>query len=501
MSEAAAVLRAAQPTGLPLVVDLDGTLLRTDTAFELIAANLTRSPLAVATALATGAVSRARMKRVLARAGALDVETLPLRDDLVAYLVEQRRAGREIHLVSAADQAIVDEVAARVGIFDSAIGSRDGVNLKGARKAAFLAERFPEGFVYAGDSPADGPVWRAAAGAIVVGNLHAAERAQRRSCTPLEASFPDEPATLKDWRMAFRLHQWAKNILLFVALIVGHQFGDPQAWLACVLGFLVLGAVASGTYVLNDLVDLPSDRRHPTKRLRMLASGRLRISRGLLLAPALIAGGLAASFRLDPWFGVGIGAYLLITLAYSFRLKRVPFLDTLMLAWLFTLRILMGAALVGVVVSEWLLVFSMFFFFGLSIAKRHVEVLKRGQAGGGALPGRGFSSEDAAVTLAFGVASSVASILILVMYLMDGAFPSGFYTAPAFLWAMPVVVGGWLTRIWLLAHRGQLDDDPVAFALRDRASIALGAVLAAAFAAAAFIEGGPWAAGAVAAAP
>jgi 4-hydroxybenzoate polyprenyltransferase len=493
--KAASVAHALEPSAaLPLVVDLDGTLLRTDTAFELIAANLAKNPLAVAGALATGVVSRARMKERLAQTDALDIDALPLRDDLVAYLAEQRKAGRELHLVSAADQAIVDKVARRIGLFDSATGSRDGVNLKGPKKAAYLADRFPQGFVYAGDSPADGPVWRASAGAVLAGSLGAAARAQQRSGAPLEAAFPAPALSFKDWRKALRLHQWAKNILIFVAPVMGHEYDNLQALLACFLGFLLLGVVASGTYLLNDLIDLQSDRRHPTKRLRMLASGRLQISRGLVLAPLLILGGVALSFLLSPMFGSAIAAYLVITLAYSLRLKRVPFLDTLLLAWLFTLRILMGAALVtGVVVSEWLLVFSMFFFFGLSIAKRHVEVLKRGRAGGGELPGRGFSSQDEAVTLAFGVSSSVASILILVLYLMEAAFPTGFYTAPVFLWAMPVLVGGWLTRVWLLAHRGQLDDDPVAFAIRDKVSVALGAALAVSFGAAAFIDGGPWA--------
>lgn len=472
------------PALLPLVVDLDGTLLRTDTAFELIAANLTREPLGVLGALFAGLGSRAVMKRKLSALGGLDAESLPLREDLIAWLREQKAAGREIHLVSAADQAVVDQLAARVGLFDTAVGSKDGVNLKGPRKAERLQALFPQGFVYAGDSPADAPVWAASASAVVAGGSKAAARAAERSGKPIEATFADPRVTLKNWRKALRLHQWAKNILLFVAMFMGRAYVEPQAWVSCALGFLALGAVASGTYLLNDLVDLSADRRHPTKKDRMLASGRLKIAHGLLLAPVLILGGLAAGAALDLWFGVCLLAYLVITLAYSFRLKRVPFLDTLLLAWLFTLRILMGAALAGVVVSEWLLVFSMFFFFGLSIAKRHVEVLRKVRAGGGALAGRGFMAEDEAVTLAFGVASSVASILILVMYLMDGAFPSGFYSAPVFLWAMPVAVGGWLTRVWLLAHRGELDDDPVAFAIKDRVSLALGTVLGAAFVAA-----------------
>jgi 4-hydroxybenzoate polyprenyltransferase len=494
MSEAAVALYVEEPTAPPLVVDLDGTLLRTDAALELIAANITRNPAALAAALATGVVSRARMKEQLARTDVLDVDSLPLREDLLAYLAEQKQAGREVHLVSAADQAIVDQVARRVGLFDSAVGSRDGVNLKGAKKAGYLRERFAQGFVYAGDSPADRPVWRASAGGVLAGNHAGAARALRRSGLPVEATFPSERVTPRDWAKALRFHQWAKNLLIFVAPILGHAYFSLHAWAMCVLGFFILGGMASGTYLLNDLVDLQSDRRHPTKRRRMLASGRLSISSGLLLAPALIAGGLVAGFAVNMLFGAAIAAYLVITLAYSFRLKRVPFLDTLMLAWLFTLRILMGGALSGVAVSDWLLVFSMFFFFGLSVAKRHVEVLRRGQAGGGALPGRGFSSQDSEVTLAFGVASSVASVLLLVLYLMEGAFPSGFYGAPVFLWGAPVLAGGWLTRVWLLAHRGQLDDDPVAFALRDRVSMALGVALAACFAAAAFVHGGPWSA-------
>jgi 4-hydroxybenzoate polyprenyltransferase len=500
MSEAVKALITPAPAALPLVVDLDGTLMRTDTAFELIAANLASRPGTVASALLAGLSSRAEMKRRLAATGALDVESLPLREDLLAYLIEQRRNGREIHLVSAADQAVVDLVAKRVGVFTSAIGSRDGVNLKGPRKAAALVERFPGGFVYAGDSPADGPVWRASAGVILAGDHKGAAREARRAQRPIEAQFPDAPIRLKDWRKGLRIHQWAKNILVFAALLLGHAYMEPDAWIACVLGFFALGAVASGTYVLNDLIDLQADRRHPTKRLRMLASGRLKISRAILLAPVLIVGGVAAAFAIDVWngpglplFGVGILAYLAMTLAYSLRLKRVPFLDTLVLASLFTLRILMGGALAGVVVSEWLLVFSMFFFFGLSTAKRHVEVLRRARAGGGALHGRGFSSDDEAVTLAFGVASSVASILILVLYLMEGAFQQvdangvPVYGAPVFLWAMPMVVGGWVTRVWLLAHRGELDDDPVAFAIRDRVSLALGGLLGGAFLAASLI--------------
>lgn len=467
----------------PLVVDMDGTLLRTDVLYEGMAAAFAKRPFTALAALPLLLRGRAPFKRRIAEIAALDVEALPLREDLVEYLQGERTRGRPIHLVSAAEESVAQAVAARVGVFDTVQGS-DGVrNLKGARKAQELETRFPDGFVYAGDSSADLKVWRRAKGAILAG-ARPSVAAQAAKLAPIERTFDNPPGAARAWRKALRLQQWAKNLLLFAPLFLAGAFDDPRAILMSVIGFLIVGVTASGTYILNDLADLQADRRHRSKRNRPFAAGVLGVEQGMVAAPALIVSGVVAAFVVDPMFGAVLACYLVTTLAYSFKLKTIPFLDVSLLAGLYTLRLIMGAVLISAPVSMWLLTFSAAFFLSLSLAKRHVEVAHA--TGSGKVLGRGYRVEDAPLTLAFGVASGLASIQILVTYLMEDAFPSGVYAVTAFLWAAPILIALWIMRIWLLAHRGELDDDPVAFAVRDRISYALGAGLALAFGLAVF---------------
>lgn len=467
----------------PLVVDLDETLLQTDTLIESVAAGLARQPRGTLYAVGALVGGRAALKSALAEAVSLDVDTLPENADLVKYLRVQAAQGREIHLVSAADERVVQAVAERFGFFASAYGSSRQRNLKGKNKASFLAERFPEGFVYAGDSKADIAVWRVARGALLVGVSEATAKAAQRLC-PVERSFPGKGGSLKDWRKQFRLHQWAKNGLLFAAIFLGGVYLDPESWARTILGFLFFSLMASATYVVNDLFDLEADRRHPTKRHRPLASGRIRI---IQAAPAALFAGLVSIFGMA---ALGVGAlltllfYTAITLAYSFYLKRIPMLDVGVLALLFTTRIVLGAHLAHVALSEWLLVFSMFFFLSLSIAKRYVEVARRAKVINGGIPGRGYETGDVAMLLSFGVGTSVAALLTMCVYLLEAAYPSGVYGAPEFLWLTVIAIALWCMRIWLLAHREKLDDDPVAFAVKDRLSYGVGALAVVGFTAA-----------------
>jgi 4-hydroxybenzoate polyprenyltransferase len=473
----------------PLVVDMDGALLRTDTLFEGLVSGLARRPLATLAAMTQLARGRARLKSALNAVGEIDVESLPIREDLIDYLKAEHAKGRPIHLVTAADQLIADRVSARIGLFDSAQGSDGRVNLKGARKLAVLKTRFPDGFTYAGDSVADLSVWAGAAGVVLVGvNPRVAARA-RSLGKPVEAAFLDSDRSfssdIKAWGKLLRLHQWAKNLLLFAPLFLAHLSLSPRAWAVTISAFFVVGLVASGTYILNDLADLSADRRHATKRDRPLASGRVPIQTAIVLAPLLILAGLTSAIAIGAGFAAVLAGYLATTLSYSLLFKRTPMLDVFLLGGLYTLRIVMGTIALGVAFSPWLLTFSFFFFFSLSVAKRQVEIVK---APGieGSIRGRGYRKSDAPLILAFGVASTVASLLILVLYLMEEAFPSGTYPSPQWLWAAPLLTGLWTLRIWLLAHRGELDDDPVIFAVRDRVSIGLAVVLGAAFLASLF---------------
>jgi 4-hydroxybenzoate polyprenyltransferase len=282
------------------------------------------------------------------------------------------------------------------------------------------------------------------------------------------------------------LPQWAKNALVFVPLILGGQAANPAAWAAAVLGFVALGLVASATYLLNDLWDLADDRRHWTKRNRPLASGRLPIPLALALIPVGLLIGLSlAALAGRPALAVTLG-YLALTLAYSFRLKREPVVDAVTLGGLFTLRLGLGIALAAVRLSPWLLVFAMFLFTSLALAKRHVELGRLARHGRNHACGRGYRADDGPVVLGMGLASAFVAVAVMVLYLIHEAFGQGFYAAPGWLWTFPLMLTLWIGRIWLLAGRGELDDDPVIFALRDRTSLAYGGCMLAAFAAAAF---------------
>jgi 4-hydroxybenzoate polyprenyltransferase len=464
---------------IPLIVDMDGALLRTDTTFEGLAHGIFARPGSTLLAFTALLGGRAAFKRRIAEIAPIDTDVLPLRTELVDHLVSERRRGRELHLVSGSDDAVVQKVAERLGLFDSAQGSTEKRNLKGSAKAALLDERFGA-YAYAGDSPADLKVWKRAQGVVLAGASPSTARRARRLSAPIEAEFLDPPAGWLTWARTLRLHQWSKNILLLVPLFLSGHFRDLATAVACVLGLVLLGLTASGSYILNDLSDLSADRRHRSKRNRPFASGAIKVYQGLLAAPALIAAGLIGAYFLSPAFAGVVVIYLVCTLGYSLRLKEIPFLDVMLLAWLYTLRLLMGVTLAQAEASQWLLSFSMMFFFSLSLAKRYVEI-SASAADQKEIARRGYVPSDAPLTMAFGVASTVASLLIMTLYLMDEAFPSGVYRNPNALWLVLPVIALWTMRIWLLADRGELDDDPVSFAVRDPPSLWLGAALAATF--------------------
>ena len=285
------------------------------------------------------------------------------------------------------------------------------------------------------------------------------------------------------WR-SLRLYQWPKNALVFVPLVLGGKSADAHAWHIALVGFVALGLAASATYLINDLCDLEDDRKHWSKRNRPLAHGDLSIRAALLMAA--VAGGASAALAvaLGPRAMVGIAVYMAITLSYSLALKRLPILDVLVLAALFTLRLGLGIALTDVRLSPWLLTFSMFAFLSLSLAKRYTEIVSGAKLGGTATPGRGYLSVDAPLVLGLGTTSALCAVLIMILYLIEDAFPQAFYASPAWLWFLPAIMFLFFGRIWLVAQRGQLHDDPVVFVLKDASSLLLGALAGIAFAAA-----------------
>jgi 4-hydroxybenzoate polyprenyltransferase len=458
----------------PLAVDLDGTLILSDTLHESVIGLLKQSPgriVPLARSLPSG---KAAVKRGIAEDVDLDPAMLPYNQALLDYLRQEHASGRRIGLFTAADQSIADAVAAHLGFFDVVRGSDGVTNLSGAAKAAAIEAAFGPEFAYAGDSPVDLPIFARAASAILVGpkvrlllKLHARPN--------IEAKFPLPDPGLQVWARAFRLKHWAKNTLVFVAPILSGRYATL---LPSLLLFVLMGVLASATYLLNDLADLAADRAHPIKCHRPFASGAISVRSGLLTAGGLIVGALVAS-RL--WLPLGctvaLVCYLAITLLYSASLKRMPMIDVTVLAGLFTIRVLAGSMLVAAPLSPWLLTFSMMFFLGLAAVKRYAELHRVVRTVGEGGSARGYSQLDMPILLATGVSTGVSSIVIFMIYLINEQYPRAVYRYPDALWGIMPVLLVWILRLWHLSVHGRMSEDPVIFALKDRFSLALGAVV------------------------
>lgn len=458
----------------PLCVDLDGTLLRGDTLPETFLAVLKRSPSALLKVPGWLLSGRAQLKRELATRASLDVTHLPYRESLVSYVAEQKAEGRRICLVSAADQHVVDSVADHLGLFDDVWGSDGTENLKGETKRAKLMETFPEGYCYAGDSTSDLPVWQGARSALVVGSSRLTRRVSRL-CS-IEKTFSSEVGSAGAWLRALRLHQWSKNLLVFVPLLLSGDFREATIALS-VSAFVLLSLVCSGTYLINDMLDLQEDRAHWTKRQRPIAAGQLSLSASAAVAMILIVFSLAVAWLYLPQLAVWLTAYLVTTLLYTLHLKQVPILDLFVLGALFTCRVGMGVAVLGHEYSVWLFLFTAFFFFGLAAVKRYVEIGRAISRGESTAIRSAYRPEDLNLVMTASVTAGLASLVVMALYLESGAFPEGAYGSPQWLWGSLPVLGLWLGRIWLLAGRLELADDPVTFALKDRVSWLLGVLL------------------------
>ena len=473
LSEApAAPASIAEP---PLVVDLDGTLLRSDSLVESLLALAHARPWALLALPAWLLQGRARLKQALAAASQVDVATLPFDARLVEQLRHEQRRGRRLVLATAADRGLAQAVAAELGLFDQVLASDGTTNLAGAHKRDALVRRFGlHGFDYVGDSRRDLPVWAAARCAWVVGPTPRLEQAAR-AVARIDRIVPRPRPGPAAWLRAMRLHHWPKNLLLLVPLVAANRLYEPRLLAAVLAGALAFCLAASGVYLLNDLLDLGTDRRHPHKRRRALASGLLPLAGALALLPLLwLAAGLLA-LAVGHAFAAALGIYVATMIVYSLGLKDVAIVDALVLAGGYTLRIGAGALAAGIGVSPWLMVSSVALFFGLALLKRYAELvtLRPGLAPGGRV--RAYRVADAALVSGTGVAAGCVAVALLATYPL--VEPTG---APrATVWPLAALLLLWTGRMWLMAHRGAIHDDPVAFALRDRPSRALGLLTAA----------------------
>lgn len=465
----------------PLVVDLDGTLFTGDLLHEVASAYLVHRPSSAPRLLGWLRRGRATLKSELTARAVVDAEVLPYHEDLLAWLREERNAGRHLVLASASDERVVRQVAEHLGIFDDVLGSTGGVNLRSGAKRDALVERYGErGFDYVGNHRHDLAVWASARTAHLVSSSPRLQE-QAAEVAPVGRVFASGRAGVVGSAVrALRPHQWVKNVLLLVPLVTAQRLDDADAVAQALLGLLTFCLAASSVYVLNDLADVANDRHHPRKRLRPFASGRLSLLVGWGLWPVLAAAafGLAATLMSGLFVAV-LGCYLVVTVAYTFRLKRLPVIDVVTLGGLYTVRIIAGAAAIGAPLSIWLLTFSLFFFLSLALVKRVSELARLRRTQGHAR-GRGYVDTDLELLSSYGVGSSIASILVLALYVNDEA-TARLYQTPEILWCAVPLLLVWLMRAWLIAHRGTMDEDPILYASQDRASLVTVALVGAVF--------------------
>ena len=456
----------------PLCVDLDGTLIKSDSLFDAVCQFLRRNPFGFWQLGRWLAVGRARLKAEVASQAPLDPAELPYNAELLQFLHAEHRRGRQIYLTTGADGPLAERVAAHLDIFDGVLASDGVTNLTSVLKLDLLKERFGE-FDYIGNSRADLPLLANARQAMVANPTPALRIALHQGHIPVARTFlhkqPLAPTLLK----AIRIHQWAKNILLFVPLLLSHKL-RPEAIGAVIAAFFCFSFMASANYIFNDLLDIESDRLHPIKCFRPFAAGDLPVFGGALLALALIVVSLALLPVLPHQFLLWLAVYIASTAAYSLYFKQVALVDVLVLSGLYTLRLLAGGAATRTEISPWLAAFSIFLFLSLAMVKRFSELENLRERGASETHGRGYVAGDLDQIRSFGTSSATASVLVFMMYIARPDV-TVLYKHADRLWLIVPLMLFWLYRAWLLGSRGEMNEDPVLFALRDRVSLAVGA--------------------------
>ena len=455
----------------PLCVDLDGTLVKSDTLFDGVFQFLRRRPLQFWRLPLWLLKGKAYLKTEVARAAPLDAARLPYNADLLRFLQAERRDGRDIYLATGADGPLAERVAHHLGIFAGVLASDPTNNLTHTRKLTRLKERFGA-FDYIGNSRADLPLLAGAGEAMLANPTAGLRIAVRRRHIPVAHTFLDHRPFSRTLLKAVRLHQWAKNFLLFVPLLLSHQL-STAALGAVIAAFFCFSFMASANYLFNDLLDIESDRRHPSKRFRPFASGDLSVATGIGLALILFAASLALLPLLPAGFAFWLGTYIVVTAAYSFYLKRLAVIDVLVLSGLYTLRMLAGGAATGTEISHWLAGFSTFLFLSLAMVKRFSELENLRERGSVSTHGRGYLVADLEQIRTFGTSSGYAAVVVFMLYIARPDVTS-LYRYAGRLWFLVPLLLYWITRIWLLASRGELNEDPVIFAIRDRMSLLVG---------------------------
>ncbi|BCN27301.1 UbiA family prenyltransferase [Vibrio alfacsensis] len=451
----------------PMFVDLDGTYTKTDLLFESFFAALKQNPLIIFYCIPWLLKGKSHLKYQLSLRADLDMSRLPLNQQLASYMADEKKRGRKIYLATASNEKYAKAVVNQHAIFDDCIYSNENTNLKGRAKLEKI-ERISKKFIYAGNDSIDFEIFSHAEQSVLVNPTYQAmKKAQNFN---IDKVFDTEKPNWRIWLKQIRAHQWLKNLLVFVPLIVSGGLWNVTTVICALCAFIAFSFLASATYILNDLLDIESDRAHSKKKYRPLAAGSITIKDGVVMGFILLSIALGISLFIGANFTLVLLSYLLLTVLYSFKVKQYVAMDVVTLALLYTIRILAGAAAIGVVASFWLLAFSIFIFLSLALVKRCSEIQTMETDGKTRAKGRDYTVEDYAVLNSFGASSALLSVLMFCFYINNNVLTNQ-YQQPDILWLIVPALCYWLMRMWIKTHRGEMHHDPIIFSLRDRGSL------------------------------
>ena len=478
------------PLGTPLCVDLDGTLVKSDTLVDSTLALARQKPAALLNLPGWLMQGKAALKKHITSTVTLDVAHLPYNRELMQFLEQEHATGRPLYLATAADRVLAERVAEHLEIFTGVLASDGDLNLAGKNKLVAFQSRFGDNFCYIGNASPDVPLLTHCLSPMVANPTSGLKAGlSKAKITPVR-TFTDKSSTLKAWLKAIRLHQWAKNILIFLPLLLAHRWNFGLIG-GTVVAFLSFGLCASATYIVNDLLDIEADRKHIKKRRRPFASGDLSAIKGVAVVSLFLALSFTLAYLLPRVitlmdhrqilatplrFMIWLAIYGVTTSAYSFSLKRMVLVDVIVLSGLYTIRIIAGAAATGIPISPWLAAFSIFFFLSLAFVKRFAELESLRLRGSAPANGRGYLITDIEQLRSFGSASGYVSVFVLTQYI-SGLNKEPLYSHTTRLWLLLPVLLLWISRLWLLASRGELDEDPVVYAITDKRSLLLGVLV------------------------
>lgn len=451
----------------PLFVDLDGTYTKTDLLFESFLVAFKQNPLILFSCFLWLLKGKSYIKHQLSERANLNLELLPLNEELNSFLQAEKEKGRKIYLATASNEKYARKIVEQHPIFDGYISSSETINLKGAEKLRKI-ENISSKFSYAGNDVVDFEIFAQAEESVLVNPTFKAQRKAQHF--RVDKTLDMHKPSLGVWLKQIRVHQWLKNLLIFVPLLVSGEFVDFSDVMTTICAFFAFSLLASSTYILNDLLDIESDRAHSVKKYRPLAAGTISIKDGVTAGLILFFASIITSLLIGSDFTLVLLSYLALTVLYSFKVKQYVAMDVVTLALLYTIRILAGAAAVGVVASFWLLAFSIFVFLSLALVKRCSEIQSMESTGKERAKGRDYTLKDYPILASFGTSSALMSVLMFCFYINNNALTNQ-YQQPDILWLIVPAMCYWLMRMWIKTHRGEMHHDPIIFTLKDRGSL------------------------------